>query len=102
MISILAVALSLIFSPAVSSAAATYLAGQQQQTAELQAQADAASVATEYEAPQLTITSVDVTITPAMISADILGTGALILIYTCTAGIGIFRKNPKQILNEMS
>lgn len=102
MISILAVALSLIFAPAVSSAAATYLAGQQQQTAELQAQTDAASVATEYEAPQLTITSVDVTITPAMISADILGTGALILISTCTAGIGILRKNPKQILNEMS
>ena len=102
MISILAVALSLIFAPAVSSAAATYLAGQQQQTAELQAQADAASVATEYEAPQLTITSVDVTITPAMISAAILGTGALILISICTAGIGIFRKNPKQILNEMS
>lgn len=102
LIGIAAVALSFLFAPAVSNAAADYLAGQQEQQAELQKEMDAGKVATDYQAPELTVTNVETEITPFMLAADAGGVSALIIISTCAAGILIFRKNPKDILSEMS
>lgn len=99
---IAAVALSFLFAPAVSNAAADYLAGQQEQQAELQKEMDAGKVATDYQAPELTVTKVETEITPFMMAADAAGVSALIIVSTCAAGILIFRKNPKDILSEMS
>lgn len=102
LIGIAAVALSFLFAPAVSNAAADYLAGQQEQQAELQKEMDAGKVATDYQAPELTVTNVETEITPVMLLADAGGVSALIIISICAAGILIFRKNPKDILSEMS
>ena len=102
LIGIAAVALSFLFAPAVSNAAADYLAGQQEQQAELQKEMDAGKVATDYQAPELTVTNVETKITSFMLVADIAGVSALIIVSTCAAGILIFRKNPKDILSEMS
>lgn len=102
LIGIAAVALSFLFAPAVSNAAADYLAGRQEQQAELQKEMDAGKVATDYQAPELTVTNVETEITPVMMLADAGGVSALIIISTCAAGILIFRKNPKDILSEMS
>ena len=102
LIGIVAVALSFLFAPAVSNAAADYLAGQQEQQAELQKEMDAGKVATDYQAPELTVTNVETEITPFMLVADAAGVSALIIVSTCAAGILIFRKNPKDILSEMS
>ena len=70
LIGIAAVALSFLFAPAVSNAAADYLAGQQEQQAELQKEMDAGKVATDYQAPELTVTDVETEITPIMLLAD--------------------------------
>lgn len=102
LIGIAAVALSFLFAPAVSNAAADYLAGQQEQQAELQKEMDAGKVATDYQAPELTVTDVETEITPIMLLADAAGVSVLIIVSTCAAGILIFRKNPKDILSEMS
>jgi len=63
---------------------------------------DAGKVATDYQAPELTVTNVETKITSFMLVADIAGVSALIIVSTCAAGILIFRKNPKDILSEMS
>ena len=102
LIGIAAVAMSFLFAPAVSNAAADYLAGQQEQQAELQKEMDAGKVATDYQAPELTVKNVETEITPFMLTADAAGVSALITASTCAAGILIFRKNPKDILSEMS
>ena len=102
LIGIAAVALSFLFAPAVSNAAADYLAGRQEQQAELQKEMDAGKVATDYQAPELTVKNVETEITPFMLTADAAGVSALIIASTCAAGILIFRKNPKDILSEMS
>lgn len=102
LIGIAAVALSFLFAPAVSNVAADYLAEQQEQQAELQKEMDAGKVATDYQAPELMVTNVETEITPFMLAADAGGVSALIIISTCAAGILIFRKNPKDILSEMS
>ena len=102
LIGIAAVALSFLFAPAVSNAAADYLAGQQEQQAELQKEMDAGKVATDYQAPELTVTNVETEITSFMLVADVAGVSVLIIVSTCAAGILIFRKNPKDILSEMS
>ena len=102
LIGIVALALSFLFAPAVSNAAADYLAGQQEQQAELQKEMDAGKVATDYQAPELTVTNVETEITSFMLVADVAGVSVLIIVSTCAAGILIFRKNPKDILSEMS
>ena len=99
---IFALALSFLIAPAVSHAAADALAGQQVQQAELQEEMDAGKVATDYQAPELTITNVETEITSAMLLADGLSVGTLIVLSTCAASVLIFRKNPKDILSEMS
>lgn len=101
-IGILAIGLSLIFAPAASMATADYLVGQQQESQALEDAADQGMVATEYQAPELTVTHVDVQITPAIAATDVCCSIGLILFSTATAGIMILKKSPKQILSEMS
>lgn len=102
LIGLAAVCLSFGAAPAVSGAAARYFVSQQEQQAQLSMDLDAQKTATEYEAPQLTVTQVQTELTPAMLLTDALGIGGLILISTCAAGIFIVCKKPKDILSEMS
>ena len=102
LIGVLALALSFLIAPAVSNAAADYLVGQQAQQAELQDEMDTGKVATDYQAPELTVTDVETEITSTMLLADSLSVGVLIILSTGAASVLIFRKNPKDILSEMS
>lgn len=102
LIGILALALSFLTAPAVSNAAAGYLADQQAQQSELQEEMDGSKVSTDYQAPKLTVIGVETEITPSMLLADSLSVGALIVLSACAASVLIFRKNPKDILSEMS
>ena len=102
LIGVLALALSFLIAPAVSNAAADYLVGQQAEQAELQDEMDAGKVATDYQAPELTVTNVETEITSYMLLVDSLSVGVLIVLSTCAASVLIFRKNPKDILSEMS
>ena len=101
-IGILALGLSFLIAPAVSNAAAGYLAGRQEEQARLQEEMDAGKVATDYQAPELTVTKVETALTPAMLLTDGIGVGGLLVLSTCAAGVLIFRKSPKDILSEMS
>lgn len=96
----LALALSFLAAPAVSDAAAGYLTDWQAQQDELQAELDAGGTATEYQAPELTVTDVETELTPAMLLADGLCVGALILLSTGAAGVLILRRKPADILKE--
>ena len=102
LIGVLALALSFLIAPAVSGAAADYLAGQQAEQAELQDDMDAGKAATDYQAPELTVTDVKTEITSYMLLVDSLSVGVLIVLSACAASVLIFRKNPKDILSEMS
>ena len=102
LIGVLALALSFLIAPAVSGAAADYLAGQQAEQAELQDDMDAGKAATDYQAPELTVTDVKTEITSYMLLVDSLSLGVLIVLSACAASVLIFRKNPKDILSEMS
>ena len=76
--------------------------GQQEEQAQLEKDAVAGQVSTEYENAELTITGVQAEVTKNMLLVDGLGIGALIILSTSAASILIFRKNPKSILSEMS
>lgn len=98
----LAIALSFLIAPAVSNAAAHYLTGQQEQQAGVQEEMDAGKVATDYQAPELTVTDVETKITPEMLLTDGAAVTGLIAVSTCASSILIFRRKPKDILSEMS
>ncbi len=102
MIGAAAVCLSFLAAPAVSKAAAGYLASREERQAEIQQEADAGKVASDYQRPELTVTGVDVLITPRMLLLDGGGIALLTAASVSAAGIIIFRKNPKDILSEMS
>ena len=101
-IGVIAVGISFAVAPVTSQAAATYLIGQQEEQAQLEQEAIEGQVATEYKEPELTITGVEADVTKDMLVIDSLGIGTLIILSTSAAGILIFRKNPKNILSEMS
>ncbi len=102
MIGIIAICISFVVAPATSQAAATYLVGQQEEQAQLEKDAVEGQVSTEYKDVKLTITGVQAEVTKDMLIVDGLGIGALIILSTSAASILIFRKNPKNILSEMS
>ncbi|MBS5324671.1 MAG: ABC transporter permease [Lachnospiraceae bacterium] len=101
-IGMIAVSLSFLIAPAVSDIAADYLVGQQAQAAKAQEEMDKGKVATDYQAPELTVMDVEVEITSVMLLTDAIGIGMLMILSTSAASILILRKNPKDILSEMS
>lgn len=102
LIGIVAFALSMAVSPALSDMAAGYLVEQQQEQAQEQSAADVGNVSTDYIAPDQTVADVQVNITAEMIGTDGLLLGALLLGTVSLAGVSIMRKNPKEIFSEMS
>lgn len=95
-------AISLIGSPFLSKATASYLARQTQEQTEEQAAADAGSVSTDYVAPELTIQDAEIAITGSMIATDAAVIATLLTVSVSLAGITIMCKKPKKILSEMS
>lgn len=102
MIGVIALGISFAAAPAASQAAATYLIGQQEEQAQLEKEAVEGQAATDYKEPELAVTGVQADVTKDMLMIDSLGTGALIILSASAASVLIFRKNPKNILSEMS
>lgn len=102
MVGIIAITISFAVAPITSQLAATYLVGQQEEQAQLEKDAVNDQVATDHKDTKLTITGVKTEITKEMMVEDSLGIGVLILLSTSAASIFILRKNPKNILSEMS
>lgn len=102
MITVLAVALSFAVAPMVSKATADYLVGQQVQKAEEEKKINEGKVATDYQEPEQEIQEIEVSITPNMYLLDGASVLVLITVSVFAAGIIILRRNPKEILSEMS
>ena len=102
MIAILAITLSFTVAPSVSHVTANYLVTQQIEQAEEKKELDSDKVAFDFVESKQEVTGVNVDITPQMLILDGVGVIALISLSILTAGTGILRKNPKDILSEMS
>ena len=88
--------------PMVSKTAAEYLVVQQEQQAQLQEDQTANQIQTEYVAPELTVTDVQISLSSSMFCADGISITLLTLLSVSLAGITMFRKKPREILSEMS
>lgn len=102
LIGIVAVSLSFLAAPMAAKTAAEYLVVQQEQQAQLQEDQTANQIQTEYVAPELTVTDVQISLSPSMFCADGISIALLTLSSVSLAGVTIFRKKPREILSEMS
>ena len=101
-IAILSIGLSFAAAPAVSQMTTEYLVEKQVQQAEENEKNESGMVAADYVAPEQNVQNVKVSMTPALYLLD--GTGVLFLITASVmvSGIAILKRNPKDILSEMS
>ncbi len=99
---LLAFAISFTAAPAASEAAADYLVAAQVEQAELQKNINADKVAYASENSEQRVVGVDVEITDEMLL--ICGAGMIVLaaVSIGAAGIGVLKKNPKDIFSELS
>lgn len=102
MIAILSLILSFAVAPAVSKATANYLVSQQVQQVNDEAQNNDGKISTEYVAPKQDVQNVNVSITPEMYLLDGASVILLITASVLVSGIVILKRNPKDILSEMS
>lgn len=102
MIAVIAIFISFAAAPRVSYITANYLVEQQVQQEEEQALLDIGKVSTPFEESKQKVTGVTVGITSQMLLFDGIGVIALIAISVVSAGTMIVRRNPKDILSEMS
>lgn len=102
MIAVVSLVLSFAVAPAVSKATANYLVSQQVQQMQEEEKNNEGKVFTEYVAPKQDVQSINVDITPEMYMLD--GASVLVLITASVlvSGIVILKRNPKDILAEMS
>mgnify|MGYP002225392520 CR=1 FL=1 len=99
-IGIIAVSLSFLAAPMVSKTAAEYLVVQQEQQAQLQEDQTANQIQTEYVAPELTVTDVQISLSSSMFCADGISITLLTLLSVSLAGITMFRKKPREIFER--
>ena len=101
-IAILSIGLSFVVAPAVSQMTTEYLVEGQVQQAQEKEKNESGMVATDYVAPEQNVQNVNVSITPTLYLLD--GTGVLFLITASVmvSGIAVLKRNPKDILSEMS
>ena len=101
-IAILSIGLSFAVAPAVSQMTTEYLVEGQVQQAQEKEKNESGMVATDYVALEQNVQNVNVSITPTLYLLD--GTGVLFLITASVmvSGIAVLKRNPKDILSEMS
>lgn len=94
--------LSFAVAPAVSKVTANYLVSQQVQQMQEEEKNNEGKVSTEYVAPKQDVQNISVEVTPEMYLLD--GASVLVLITASVlvSGIVILKRNPKDILSEMS
>lgn len=101
MIASVGVLLSFIAAPGVSGLMADYLVEQQIQSAEEQDVLDEGKVAFSYEKSEQSVVGVQAEITAGMFIQGTAGTALLITISVCVSGIALWKKNPKDILQDL-
>ena len=101
-IALIGISISFTIAPSISNITAAYLVEQQVQQAEEDKMLDIGKIGTDYQEPEQEVTGVNVDITPEMFLLDGLGVIVLITVSVMTASIMILRRNPKDILSEMS
>lgn len=94
--------LSFAVAPAVSKATANYLVSQQVQQMQEEEKNNEGKVSTEYVAPKQDVQSISVEVTPEMYLLDGVSVLVLITASVLVSGIVILKRNPKDILSEMS
>lgn len=100
-VSVLALGLSFAAAPRVSDALAAQLVQTSAQQDELAEDADAAAVATDYVAPELSAQGVTTSFSPALLAGDAAAVGALVtLSVTLTSG-AFLRRKPRALLQTM-
>ena len=102
MIAVLSLMLSFAVAPAVSKATANYLVSQQVQQMQEEEKNNEGKVSTEYVAPKQDVQSISVEVTPEMYLLDGVSVLVLITASVLVSGIVILKRNPKDILSEMS
>lgn len=101
MIAAVAVLISFLAAPKVSSLTADYLVEQQIQSEEEENLLDEGKVAYSYEKSEQNVVGVQAEITSGMLIQDVTGIVLLIAISVCVSGIGILKRNPKDILQDL-
>ena len=101
MIAAVAVLVSFLAAPGVSGLTADYLVEQQVQSAGEQDLLDEGKVALSYEKSEQNVVGVQAEITSGMLIQDVSGIALLIVISVCVSGIGILKRNPKDILQDL-
>lgn len=101
MIAAVAVLVSFLAAPGVSGLTADYLVEQQVQSAGEQDLLDEGKVALSYEKSGQNVVGVQAEITSGMLIQDVSGIALLIAISICVSGIGILKRNPKDILQDL-
>ena len=102
MIAVLSLMLSFAVAPAVSKVTANYLVSQQVQQMQEEEKNNEGKVSTEYVAPKQDVQSISVEVTPEMYLLDGVSVLVLITASVLVSGIVILKRNPKDILSEMS
>ena len=102
MITVLSLMLSFAVAPAVSKVTANYLVSQQVQQMQEEEKNNEGKVSTEYVAPKQDVQSISVEVTPEMYLLDGVSVLVLITASVLVSGIVILKRNPKDILSEMS
>ena len=102
MITVLSLMLSFAVAPAVSKVTANYLVSQQVQQMQEEEKNNEGKVSTEYVAPKQEVQSISVEVTPEMYLLDGVSVLVLITASVLVSGIVILKRNPKDILSEMS
>ena len=102
MIAVLSLMLSFAVAPAVSKVTANYLVSQQVQQMQEEEKNNEGKVSTEYVAQKQDVQSISVEVTPEMYLLDGVSVLVLITASVLVSGIVILKRNPKDILSEMS
>lgn len=102
MIAVLSLMLSFAVAPAVSKVTANYLVSQQVQQMQEEEKNNEGKVSTEYVAPKQDVQNISVEVTPEMYLLDGVSVLVLITASVLVSGIVILKRNPKDILSEMS
>lgn len=102
MIAVLSLMLSFTVAPAVSKVTANYLVSQQIQQMQKEEKNNEGKVATDYVAPKQNVQSISVNVKPEMYLLDGASVLVLITVSVLVSGGVVLKRNPKDILSEMS
>lgn len=100
-VSVLALALSFATAPLVSDGIGSALAQLSIEQESLAAKAEASKVATDYVAPEMTLTQIETSLSPRVLALDVAVTGALVGSAVSLTLAWTLRRKPQELLNTL-